>query len=1098
MAEFDDSRDERLQHEAEELMRQKRFLDAAGRYQDLRSHHPTDLWATLGHCSALECAGRIQEAEQILEEVTLRHKRSAPLHRFRRLFFERREDLHRAQLSTAALENDFLEDGPEDQLADLYFNQGRYHEARDELSRLLRADQFEGDEGRASVLARLGACLRQTNEYDEARRRLQEALAIEGDHHWTLAELAEVERAQGDAAAARTHYLAALKVSPEDHWCRGHLAQLEAEEGNRDRAETLYREILEVEPKTPWALVELAQLIAERDADQSKELCERALAVDPRYPWAHAHLGQLARRRGELEAAVTHFGDALDGAGDAGWVLHELADACKQLGRHDEARKHLDRALTADPYYATTYGYLADLLRHQGRANEAIAHLEKAVELDASYTWAWRELAELRAIREEHDAADLAYRKAVELDGEEAVNDGLRAFLLRCRGKRDAAQPWLERAVEKQGDYLWAWRELIDLHLVRGHAGAAEAASRAALEQIPDSPPLLGLHAEALRRLGRQAEALPVVDLALTHGAEVPQLHALRAEVLAEMGRVAEAKTSALKACDLDRSQEYRALLAQILIANDDDGAAEQVVRDLTAQERPLPAAYELAAMLAERADATEQALTWCERALAIHPEEPRLITRRAKLGLQLARRDLVQPLCDLVVAGGPLPWRDAAQILAQAGEGALARRAAHQVLIASDGESDERRAKAWLLVAEVELALARGDEALDAAAHALALDEDCVSARILSAVIHDRRGELDRAIAHLEHLDQRLHEVDEEGGDSSLLLRQLAGLYERAGRFDAAGATWTRICQLDAGAESAVDAASFALRCQLPGAEAQAEAVARSLEDPRLRSQLLRDRALARLRHDGAEAALELLRAQPRLDSEGRLLLAQMALAAGQVEEALRTCDALLAGGDARRSLRLVRVRALLASRRLADGLDQAQACHAEDADEEATTLLAEALALAGRVDEARSLAEPGRPAGERGLLLALLDLEQGREAAALGLLGRLDPPPAHHPLGRVFAVAWPGAWGKADLGTAIQADDCLAMPPLPQAAEVLGRALVRQGRTDLAVHLTTSVAATVAGQRPAAARRLRRIAAGWLRRTGSWLAALKLWLRG
>ena len=77
MAEFDDSPDERLQHEAEELMRQKRYLDAAGRYQDLRSHHPTDLWASLGHCSALECAGRIQEAEQVLEEVTLRHKRSA-------------------------------------------------------------------------------------------------------------------------------------------------------------------------------------------------------------------------------------------------------------------------------------------------------------------------------------------------------------------------------------------------------------------------------------------------------------------------------------------------------------------------------------------------------------------------------------------------------------------------------------------------------------------------------------------------------------------------------------------------------------------------------------------------------------------------------------------------------------------------------------------------------------------------------------------------------------------------------------------------------------------------------------------------------------
>jgi predicted Zn-dependent protease len=167
---------------------------------------------------------------------------------------------------------------------------------------------------------------------DEARRHLRQSLVLEEGHHWTLSELAEVERAQGDIDAARGHYLAALKQAPDDHWCRGHLAQLEAEDGNRERAEELYREILTAEPETVWALVELAQLLAERDGAESRALAERALVADRTYPWAHAHLGQLARRAGDLPTAVIHYQDALDGAPDAPWLLHELAPFGR--GRH--------------------------------------------------------------------------------------------------------------------------------------------------------------------------------------------------------------------------------------------------------------------------------------------------------------------------------------------------------------------------------------------------------------------------------------------------------------------------------------------------------------------------------------------------------------------------------------------------------------------------------------------------------------------------------------------------------------------------------------------------------------------------------------------
>src|ERR1043165_2213653 len=176
MPPFDpDQPEDRLLHEAEELMRQRRFQDAVSRYQDLRRQSPTDLWANLGYVSALECAGRVAEAEKALEEATDGHRRSAPLHRFRHLFFVRREDLRRAAISQEALSLDIPDEGPEDQLADLYFNPGPSRGARGSLDPLRRAgapDRADRSDLKASVVARVGPCLRQSGEFEPARERL--------------------------------------------------------------------------------------------------------------------------------------------------------------------------------------------------------------------------------------------------------------------------------------------------------------------------------------------------------------------------------------------------------------------------------------------------------------------------------------------------------------------------------------------------------------------------------------------------------------------------------------------------------------------------------------------------------------------------------------------------------------------------------------------------------------------------------------------------------------------------------------------------------------------------------------------------------------
>lgn len=1103
MAEFEDNREERLLHEAEELMRQKRFQDAARRYQDLRSAQPTDLWANLGYASALECAGKVSEAEQILDEAAVRHKRSAPLHRFRRLFFERREDLRGATMSLTALGSGILEEGMEDQLADLYFNQGRYHEALSELERLLKLGGEEG-EGKASLLARLGACLRQTGALDAARARLTEALALDSAHPWTLSELAETERALGDYVSARSHYHQALAAKPDDHWCRGHLAQMECEAGNLDTAIELYREILASAPRMVWAMVELAQILTDRDAAESERLAKAALIEDGTYPWAHAQLGALARRANQPDLARDHLRRGLEASPDAAWILHELADVCRQLGRTEEAHTHLERARNTDPYDATSYGYLADLLRHEGKTVAALANLEKAVELDDEYTWAWRELAELRALADKHAEAETAYRKAVELEPDEASNDGLKAFLLRCAGKRDASLPWLERAVERSADYLWGWREIIDLHLVRGRPAEAEAAARRGLAAIPESAPLLGLLAESLRRQGRHGDALGPVTGALEQAPAVPQLHALKAEILAEQGEHQAALPYARKAVSLDSSPEYQALLAQILVAAGQLDEGGELAKQLIAGPQPLLPVFELQAVLAERRDDLAEAIRWCDHALAgPYPGDARLLVRRARLGLQVgesAPTDRLIPLLDL---GGALPWRDLAQLFAQAGREVPARRAAYQYIALCDDDS-ERRARAWLHLAELEMGMGNPAEAEQALATALRHDADCVPARILGAVLHEQRGDFPAAIAHLDHLDRRLHAAngdqdDDEPAESALLLRQLATLHERAGNHERAAAYWTRIrSELGDDPACAAEYACFALRQSLSDSEKAAAALLERVPHDLPEAQrLARELALHHANHAGATAGLAVLRRLRSIVIPNRLLAAQLALIAGDTEAARREVDLALRDEPDNRSVRALHARTLIAARHYAPAIAALRQLNSEEAgDEEAATLLGEALAVTGhRADAISTLTAPALPSrlgNERGLLLACVLLDHRGSAAAIAALGRLAGPP-NNPVGRVFAAAWPDLWPGATPAEPATTNDVLALPPFPTCSERLGEALAARQRYDLAAALVLSTARALDAQ-PNTARRLRRQAVPWLCRLGDRGLALRI----
>ncbi len=1093
MAGFDPS-DDRLAHEAEELMRQRRFSDAASRYGELLTKMPTDLWASLGRVSALECAGQLDEARSLLEALNGSHRRSASFQRFRHLFFVRRED-HRAAISSQqVLRAEVVDEGADDQLADLYFNQGRYHEAAGELERLLAGGLEDGDL-KASVLARLGACQRQLGDAQTARGNLLGALALEPNNHWTLSELAEAERALGNVDAARTRYLESLAASPDDHWTRGHLAQLEFENGDAEAAIALYREILVRDPQAAWAHVELAQVLTESDPAQSATLCQAALDRDPKNPWAHAQLGALARRRGDYAAAREHYQRAHQGAPMAVWILHELADCYRHLGQLDAGHALLRQALEEDPYHAISYGYVADFLRQQGRNAEALTNLAKAIELDPTYTWAWRERAELFAQAGDHEAATTAWRTACELEPEAPINDGLRAFILRHQGRREAALPWLERAVERQPVYLWAWRERLELLLGLGRLVEAEEVGQRAIAAMPESATLHGMLAEAQRRLGqhdpaRREQATERIAAALVLDGGIPQLWAIQAELAVERGDPALAEAAARSAVTCAErlgmpGSEYVTLLAQVLVAADRPGEAEELLATLLGQQPPptLQPIWELAALLAERRGDLARARDLCAQALAGPlANDPRLRVRRARIGILLGEEPklLAASLDPLFTADRlQVPWREAAHVFAQGGRPVEARRAGYLALELAGDEDARRRARVQL--AEIELALGNAAGSAAALDTVLAVEPDHLQARILGAALADHRGDLPGAIGHLTHLDQRVRALLAGGGATeteppAVLMRQLAALYERAGEQSRATQIWDRLAQRHADdGDLLAERAAFVARSTglEPARHAIAAAEAHLIAGSPAHQRLMRELALAGTRQGEAGPGLRLLLdREPLLDAEGRLLLARLAVAGGEPATALRLLVPPPAGLDL---AQLDMATVLTARAHLAAG-DPTQAATVAEAlwqrhgrtHEEAATILAECRTCQGDFSGALTVLQapelPTRWALERALLGAVVALEEQGAPWALALLGRQGPPTGDSrrlPLVRIFATAWPGTWAgnPGDLQASVA--DLSAMPPFPRLAVRLAEALHAAGRHDLAAtHLVTVLA--------------------------------------
>ncbi len=237
----------------------------------------------------------------------------------------------------------------------------------DEAAQVMEKSARRAPEGEL-IYFRLGNAYRDLGQFDDAANAYAAALNVAPGFRDGYLALAEVELARGRPAAARDILVRAWERFPEDTEILGRLGGVYEILGDNDPAEQIYRDLLVKIPDDPGSLFNLGRLlIRKKEYEESAELLSSFLEQQP----------------GDAEA-WTNLGVAQSG-----------------LGRKEEARESLNRAMSLAPERPEPYFNLARMNIMEGDTTRAVDLMRTYAAMDSTSEWARLARSFLLAVGEE-------------------------------------------------------------------------------------------------------------------------------------------------------------------------------------------------------------------------------------------------------------------------------------------------------------------------------------------------------------------------------------------------------------------------------------------------------------------------------------------------------------------------------------------------------------------------------------------------------------------------------------------------------------------------------------------------------------------------
>jgi tetratricopeptide (TPR) repeat protein len=194
--------------------------------------------------------------------------------------------------------------------------------------------------------------------------------------------------------------------------------------------------------------------------------------------------GEALHRKGDLEAALEQFDQALRHLPQDTNAYCWRAATLMALERYEEAIKDFDRAIALDPRLALAYVNRAIALGYLGRYRPAIADCDRAIELDAKYAKAvaTRGVLRVKAGRKEWKKALEDFDRSIELAPRASLTYYNRGDLKRKMGDLVGARVDFERTLQLNPLDGECYMGLGSIDVLQGHPDRAKENLLKALE----------------------------------------------------------------------------------------------------------------------------------------------------------------------------------------------------------------------------------------------------------------------------------------------------------------------------------------------------------------------------------------------------------------------------------------------------------------------------------------------------------------------------------------------------------------------------------------------------------------------------------------
>lgn len=374
----------------------------------------------------------------------------------------------------------------------------------------------------------------------------------------------------------------------------------------------------------------------------SETLLRHALAVTKDNYFAHKTLGDALGEKGQLDAAIRQYQQALRLWPDDSGARNNLGLIFSRKGQLDEAIRQYEEAIRIQPVNAHAQNNLGVALVTLGQTNEAMRRFEEAIRLESDHAEARRNLGKILAGQGQTDDAIRQFEQALRLKPDDAETHRDLGIALGRKGRTDDAIRHYREAIRLKPGNAAAHYNLGNALYEKGQTDEAILQFQEAVRLKPDDAQAhcnLGI---ALVRKGRTDEAIRQYQEAIRLDPDLFQPHLGLGLILPQLGRLKdaafhleeflrtcprdhlEAPNSPVREPVLEALNDLAWLLATSQAAENRDGAravrfAERACA-LTNRQDPallntLAAAYAEAGRFKEAIEAAQQARTLAQAA---------------------------------------------------------------------------------------------------------------------------------------------------------------------------------------------------------------------------------------------------------------------------------------------------------------------------------------------------------------------------------------------------------------------------------------------------------------------------------------------------